>query len=93
MFRSFFIEAICGDQRQGPRQTPAIGARFQPDDQRGREKNRSGGYRLERVNDIDLDGNASEILDRAYRLGIVQLHLGGRPISERELNAISITGG
>ena len=27
---------------------------------------------MARVNDIDLDGNAIEILDRAYRLGITK---------------------
>lgn len=37
---------------------------------------------------FDLDGNAIEALDRAYRLGEATLSIGNRPVSSKELAAI-----
>lgn len=37
---------------------------------------------------FDLDGNAIEVLDRAYRLGEATLSIGNRPVSSKELEAI-----
>jgi len=37
---------------------------------------------------FDLDGNAIEALDRAYRIGEASLSIGKRPVSSRELEAI-----
>jgi hypothetical protein len=37
---------------------------------------------------FDLDGNAIEIFDQAYRIGEIQLSIGGRAVSHAELAAI-----
>jgi hypothetical protein len=37
---------------------------------------------------FDLEGNAVEQYDRAYRIGKVQLSIGGRTVSHAELAAI-----
>jgi len=37
---------------------------------------------------FDLEGNAIEVLDRAYRIGDVSFSIGKRPVSSRELQAI-----
>jgi hypothetical protein len=37
---------------------------------------------------FDLEGNAIEVLDRAYRLGEATLSIGKRPVSSKELAAI-----
>ncbi len=37
---------------------------------------------------FDLDGNAIEVLDRAYRLGEASFSIGKRPVSRGELDAI-----
>jgi hypothetical protein len=50
-------------------------------------------YTPERAVRFDLEGNAIEVLDRAHRIGDVQLFLGGRrPISREELDAIFLGG-
>jgi len=36
----------------------------------------------------DLEGNAVEVLDRAYRLGDVSFSIGKRPVSPGELEAL-----
>jgi hypothetical protein len=36
----------------------------------------------------DLEGNAVEVLDRAYRLGEVSFSIGKRPVSSKELAAL-----
>jgi len=42
---------------------------------------------------FDLEGKPIEVLDRAYRLGTIQLSLRRRPISEPELRALFSSGG
>ncbi len=37
---------------------------------------------------FDLEGNAAEVLDRAYRIGDVSLSIGKRPVTARELEAL-----
>jgi len=50
-------------------------------------------YTPERAVRFDLEGNAIEVLDRAHRIGDVQLFLGGRrPITREELDAIFLGG-
>jgi len=49
-------------------------------------------YSPDRAIQFDLDGNPVQILDRAYRLDIVQFVIGGRAISQGELAALFSTG-
>ena len=45
-------------------------------------------YTPDRAVRFDLEGNAVEVLDRAYRIGEVRLSICKRPVSSRELEAI-----
>ena len=40
---------------------------------------------------FDLEGNAVELFDRAYRPGVVQFAIGGRVISPGELFSVTET--
>jgi len=50
-------------------------------------------YATDRAVRFDLDGNAIEIFDRAYRLGESSFSIGKRPVSRGELDAIFLGGG
>ena len=41
---------------------------------------------------FDLDGNAIEVFDRAYRLGEASFSIGKRPVSREELDALFLGG-
>ena len=45
-------------------------------------------YSPDRAVRFDLDGNAIEVLDRAYRLGEASFSISKRPVSRGELDAI-----
>ena len=45
-------------------------------------------YSPDRAVRFDLEGNAIEVLDRAYRIGEASLSIGKRPVSSKELAAI-----
>ena len=42
---------------------------------------------------FDLEGNAVDVLDRAYRLGEATFSIGKRPVSRGELDALFLGGG
>ena len=48
-------------------------------------------YSPDRAIRFDLEGNAVELFDRAYRLGIAQFAIGGRVVSPGELFSVTET--
>ena len=47
-------------------------------------------YSPDRAIRFDLEGNAVELFDRAYRLGVVQFAIGRRVISQGEFPTLSL---